>query len=200
MSEDSLKKPFIREDGIQCPDFAEILSQTSPDESLFEQIAVCYADRLEGFARYICRDETRALDAFQDAMVAAMKYLDTYRGDSPIEPWLRRILVSACARQRRGKKNDPNLHKPLDTAVSSKAMADPTPDQELHLMLKERLDLLYREIETLGEPNRSLLKGHDIDEVPIAVLADQFDLTKDAVKSRLKRARAEVRENLMHRL
>ena len=62
---------------------------------------------MASFARYQCRDETLGQDAFQEAMITALTKLDTYRGDAPIEPWLRRIVVSSCSRLRRGKKNDP---------------------------------------------------------------------------------------------
>ncbi len=180
-----------------CPDFAEIIRKSTPDESLFEQIAECFSERLEEFAKYVCRDETSGKDAFQDAMIAAMTHLDTYRGDSPIDAWLRRIVVTSCSRLRRGKKNDPAINLPLDTNVTTSALADKTPDQELRLMLRERLELVRREIDALDEPNRELLMLHDVHEVPIADLSAQFEMTKEAVKSRLKRARASVREKLL---
>ncbi len=182
---------------IQCPDFAEFVKNSTPDSSLFEQIAHCFADRLEDFARFYCRDESMGKDAFQDAMIAAMKYLDTYRGDSPIEPWLRRIVASACSRLRRGKKNDPTLNIPFDENKETIGSNQPTPDQELRLLLAEKLELLRSEIERLKEPDRSLLLLHDVHEKPIAELVDQFQLTTEAVKSRLKRSRATVRERLL---
>jgi RNA polymerase sigma-70 factor (ECF subfamily) len=185
------------EPGSRCPDFAEILRDTSPDRSLFEQIAECFSDRLEEFARYVCRDDATGKDAFQDAMISAMTHLDSYRGDSPIEGWLRRIVVSACSRIRRGLKNDPAVNRPLEDVEGSRAMTDSKADQELQLLLKERLELLSREIDNLDEPNRSLLRRHDVDEVSIADLAVQFEMTAEAVKSRLKRGRAQVRERLL---
>lgn len=183
--------------GSRCPDFAEILRDTSPDRSLFEQIAECFSDRLEEFAKYVCRDDATGKDAFQDAMISAMTNLDSYRGDSPIEGWLRRIVVSACSRIRRGLKNDPAVNRPLEAVEGGRAMADSKSDQELQLLLKERLELLSREIDNLDEPNRSLLRRHDVEEVPIADLAVQFEMTAEAVKSRLKRGRAQVRERLL---
>ncbi|MCP4675666.1 MAG: RNA polymerase sigma factor [Deltaproteobacteria bacterium] len=184
-------------EAAQCPDFAEIMRQSTPDKSLFEQIATCFSDRLQDFAKYVCRDETRGKDAFQDAMIAAMTHLDTYRGDSPIDAWLRRIVVTSCSRLRRGKKNDPSINRPLDTHEATSALKDSAPNQELRLILRERLELVRREIDALDEPNRTLLMLHDVEEVPIADLTTRFDMTKEAVKSRLKRARAAVRENLL---
>jgi RNA polymerase sigma-70 factor (ECF subfamily) len=183
--------------GAQCPDFAEILRETTPDSSLFEQIALCFSDRLEEYAKYVCRDESTGKDAMQDAMLAAMTNLESYRGDSPIEGWLRRIVVSACSRIRRGRKNDPAVNRPLESVEALQPLAEPGPDQELQLLLKERLELLSDEIEQLDEPNRSLLRLHDVQEVPITDLVDRFGMTAEAIKSRLKRGRALVRERLI---
>jgi RNA polymerase sigma-70 factor, ECF subfamily len=194
------KKPSSDETGQEaCPDFAAIVKESTPDSSLFEQIAACFSDRLEGYAKYYCRDETLGKDAFQDAMIAAMTYLDTYRGDSPIEPWLRRIVVSSCSRLRRGKKNDPSINVPLQPDDSGQAV-DATPDQELRMMLVQSLQMVQSEMEKLEEPNRSLLQQHDMEEVPIKELAKRFDMTGEAVKSRLKRARATIREGLLGRM
>jgi RNA polymerase sigma-70 factor (ECF subfamily) len=200
MKEDKRKVEFeARKSGqLKCPDFAEIVKTSTADRSLFEQIAVCFSDRLEEFAKYYCNDSTLGKDAFQDAMISAMRYLDTYRGDSPIEPWLRRIVVSSCSRLRRGKKNAPASNIPLEGEANLLAtMKSPAPDQELRLMLAERLTLVQSEIGKLKEPNRTLLMKHDIEEVPIADLMSTFEMTEESVKSRLKRSRAQVRENLL---
>ena len=77
-----------KKDAFQCPDFAEALRGTSSDESIFEQIVDCFSNRLANYATYYCRDETLGKDAFQDAMLTALTKLETFRGDSPIEPWL----------------------------------------------------------------------------------------------------------------
>ncbi|MCP4199699.1 MAG: RNA polymerase sigma factor [Proteobacteria bacterium] len=183
----------------QCPDFAELVKQSSPDESLFEQIVACFSDRLTNFAKYYCRDDNLGKDAFQEAMISTMTYLDTYRGDSPIEPWLRRIVTSACSRLRRGKINDPSINIPIAQGEEGPILADSAPNQELRLIIAERMELVYREIDKLKEPNRSLLMLHDVKEVPISALTDQFDMTEEAVKSRLKRSRAEVRSQLLNR-
>ncbi len=185
---------------VQCPDFAEMIKDTTPDESLFEQIAGCFAGRLESFAKYYCKDPNLGKDAFQDAMISAMRYLETYRGDSPIESWLRRIVVSACSRLRRGKKNSPAVNLPLETTVSESGTPanESAPDQELRLMLAEQLLLVQNEIGKLKEPNRTMLMLHDVEEVPIVELTERFQMSAESVKSRLKRSRATVRQNLLN--
>ena len=182
-----------------CPDFARVLREGSADESLFDQIIGCFAGRLASFARYRCGDETLGQDAFQEAMLTAFTKLDSFRGDSPIEPWLRRIVISSCSRLRRGKKNDPTVNLPFDPERGDGASAPSEGEQGLQLEIAESLELLREEIELLEEPNRTLLKRHDIEEVPIVELAAEFALTAEAVKSRLKRSRAQVRDGILSR-
>jgi RNA polymerase sigma factor (sigma-70 family) len=195
------EKPHLfTSDADKCPDFAAILKQSSPDSSLFEQIADCFSDRLAGFARYYCRNDQLGQDAFQDAMLTTLTNLDKFRGDSPLEPWLRRIVVSACSRLRRGRKNSPAVNLPLDENRTSGVLADEVPNQEAAYMMAERLALVKKQIAALDEPNRSLLTLHDIEEHPISEIAKRFELTEEAVKSRLKRSRATVRQGLLDQL
>jgi RNA polymerase sigma factor (sigma-70 family) len=177
-----------------CPDFARAVREATADESLFAQVVACFAKRLESFAAFTCRDPALGADAFQDAMVAALDNLSSYRGDAPIEPWLRRIVVSACSRIKRGRKNSPAFNVPLEDDAPAAASAA---DQELKAMMFEGLERLGREIDALEEPNRSLLLAHDVDEVSIEQLAARFAMTPEAVKSRLKRARAMVRDKVL---
>lgn len=181
----------------RCPDFARAVREANVDESLFGQIVECFAGRLTRFAKYYCKNDSLGLDAFQEAMLATLGGLDGYRGDSPIEPWLQRIVMTSCSRLRRGKKNDPSTNVSMDERDGGMAFADSSPDQEIRLIMAQRLSMVNDEIEALDEPNRSLLKAHDVEEIPIADLAGKFDMTEEAIKSRLKRSRAIVRDRLV---
>ena len=88
-------------------------------------------------------------------------------------------------------------HLSLEQAPPAQSMTDSSPDQELRMMIAEQLMLVQREIEKLKEPNRSMLMLHDVEEVPIADLTERFSMTEESVKSRLKRSRATVRQNLL---
>ncbi|MBN2344156.1 MAG: RNA polymerase sigma factor [Deltaproteobacteria bacterium] len=186
-----------KEGRSRCPDFAEIIRTSTPDDSLFIQIANCFSQRLSDFAVAYCRDDTLGKDAFQEAMLTAFSKLDTYRGEAPIEPWLRRIVVTSCSRLRRGKKNDPNINASFDAGGGDSAFKADDPSQEWSLMMAQSFHQVLDEVEQLGEPNRSLLLDHDMHEEPIVSLAERYNMSVDAVKSRLKRSRAQLRESLL---
>ncbi|MBN2803618.1 MAG: RNA polymerase sigma factor [Deltaproteobacteria bacterium] len=188
---------LIKPSKAECPDFAAIIRQSNTDTSLFEQIAVCYSKKLETFATSYCRDHHLGKDAFQEAMITAFTKLDTFRGDSPIEPWLRRIVVTSCSKLRRGKKNDPNINTSYDAASGDASMPDNSPNQEWNLIMAQSLKHLQEHMEELKEPNREMLIAHDMHEEPIEELASRFEMTEDAIKSRLKRSRQKIREAVL---
>lgn len=177
----------------QCPDFAAILRNADPNEKLLNQIVSCFYNSLSGFALYKCGNAAIAEDTLQDTMLTMMKSLQNYRGDAPLDAWLRALVVSSCSRSRRGRKNDPNLHSPLIDDEKD----DTSGKTEDDLILKENFNQLLSLIDDLGEPNRSLLLEHESEDASIESLAGKYRLTPEAVKSRLKRSRAIVREKLM---
>jgi len=192
----NLRAMNSRKNYPKCPDFQKAVKEAAVDESLFDQIVGCYASRLSDFANFYCRDDNLGQDAFQDAMIAALTNLDGYRGDAPIEPWLRRIVATSCSRLRRGRKNSPAYNIPIEKDDNSVSFKDSEPDQELKLMMYQGLARIKSEIDNLDEPNRTLLFAHDVKEEPIADLAKRFDLSVNSIKSRLKRSRAQVRERI----
>ncbi len=177
----------------QCPDFAAILRDDDPDEKLINQIVSCFYDSLSDFARYKCGNPSLAEDTIQDSMLTMMKSLQSYRGDAPLDSWLRALVVSSCSRSRRGKKNDPKLHSPLIADEKD----DTSGKTENDLIIKENFNKLLALIDDLGEPNRSLLLEHESEDASIESLAGKYQLTPEAIKSRLKRSRAKVRERLV---
>jgi RNA polymerase sigma-70 factor (ECF subfamily) len=182
----------------RCPDFAATLRESSPNEDIYEQVARCFGEEIRRQARRRCRDLDLAEDAAQESMLSVMQALDTYRGDAPLERWLSRVVVSSCSRLRRGKKNDPRLHRSLDELPGEPRAADASQrSQEAALLFGEQVRLLEQAIGELDPQNQELLLLHEGDDVSLAELAARFELTTDAVKGRLKRSRAQLRARLI---
>ncbi len=183
----------------RCPDFASLLRATRPDVSLAEQLVTCFGQELERQARQRCRNHVLAEDAAQDALVGVLENLGSFRGDAPIEAWLRRLVVSACSRLTRGRKNAPAYNRPLDELPGDVEAGLDGGDrlQERAVLLSERLTLLRDALADLPVRNRELLLAHEAEDEPIAALAKRFDTTQEGIKSRLKRARAQLRSRLL---
>ncbi len=181
----------------QCPDFAAILQSTPANASIREQVAQCFHQEMARAARTQCQDDVLAEDVAQEALRIGLERLESYRGDAPLWHWLRRLIVSACARLRRGKINAPHANLPLHLVPDTPEPAHVPPPQEIRTLLKERLGLLHSALQEVPEPNRSLLILHEGQDVPLTELASRFGLTTCSVKSRLKRTRAALRKRLI---
>jgi len=94
------------------------------------------------------------MDATQDAFEAAIQYISEYRGESSLKNWLYRLASSACMKMRRGRKNDPHLHAPLDDV-------DCAADPGLEAALDAKLFPLQEALEQLQPLDRSVLLMRD---------------------------------------
>ena len=83
------------------------------DETLMEAVARCLGEDVKRFAMARCGDGRQDVeDISQDALLAAQRYLSSFRGEASLRTWLYKLVLSACSRRRRGRKNDPHLHRP----------------------------------------------------------------------------------------
>jgi RNA polymerase sigma-70 factor, ECF subfamily len=158
-----------------------------------ERVTGCFRGAMLRFARQRCKSPEVAEDTVQDALILALESLDGFRGEAAISTWLNQLVISACSRRLRGRKNDATLNLPL-TALSEEGEVDRRElNQEARVLVAERGAHVHRLLDHIAEPDRSLLRLHDGEGVPIRDLAARFNLTTNAVKGRLKRARATAR-------
>jgi len=158
-----------------------------------DRMTRCYGERLLSAGRKHCRDEDRARDAVQDALLSAGEHLQDFRGDGSLEGWLVRMVANACHRMRRGRKNDPQWHTVLDEFGAPPA-EDGSPEEgamrgELAVALG---DALLR----LEPKDRALLLLSDGEGWKAPELAESLEMTPGALRTRLSRARKRLREEL----
>lgn len=165
------------------------------DLAALAQIDHCFGERLLAVGRRRCRDAEEARDAVQDAMIVAATHLHGFRGDGSLEGWLVRIVARACARARRGRKNDPALHTEVTDGVASPCggrCASPEADAE-RAELRARLDGALAE---LDPRDRALVVLAEAEGWTAPELAAHLGMTAEAVRARLSRARRRLRARL----
>ena len=150
---------------------AQLLTQCQPD--------------LKRFARRTCSSAEDAEDAVQAALWQLYRKIGALRTAATFAVWLFRIVERECFRLFRGRG-------PAQAQEGADVEAVAAPALPLDL----RLDL-SRAIAALPEAYREVLILRDVDELTAPEVAQHLGLGVDAVKSRLHRARAMVRERLM---
>ena len=154
--------------------------------AIVQLLSVCQPD-LKRFARRTCSNAEDAEDAVQLALWQLYRRVGALRATAAFATWLFRIVERECWRLLRGRGRTESLDAP-DAAPQDLAAA-PVP-QDL------RMDLA-RAMERLSPPYREVLILRDVHELTAPETAAQLGLSVEAVKSRLHRARAMVREHLL---
>ena len=148
-------------------------------------------------ARWMIRNRSDAEDEVQNACWKAFQRLDQFRGEGTFSAWLSRIVENQCLMRIREERQSRFLH--LDQASESNIRIELVaqmmdPEDELG---DQQLDsLLQREISRIPPLLRNVMLLYDVDELPMLEVATRLGLSVPAAKSRLMRARVEMRARL----
>lgn len=156
--------------------------------------------RLYRVARAILGDEAEAEDVVQEAYLRAFRALAAFRGDSSFGTWLTRIAVNeALQRVRRRRRTrigsgprPPDLPGAEIIAFPGAQAADP----ERAAARRQLRDLVEAAVDLLPRPLRVVFILRDVEELSIAETASQLGLPPATVKTRLHRARRQLRTHL----
>ena len=139
-----------------------------------------------------------AEDAVQDALLAAYKHLDQFRGQSQMSTWLTTIVIN-CARMHL-RKRPRQIHLSLDErfgedqeySISERlAHRGPSPEDECR---KAELDTRVMKFAAqLSTPLRKAFQLHDVDGLSTSEAARILGVPDGTVKARVSRARAKLR-------
>lgn len=156
------------------------------DIAALDRITRCHGERLLAVGVRWCRTHEDAEEAVQDALLSAGGALTRWRGDGPVEGWLVRMVINACHRRRRGRKNDVAAH----TSDVDVAGAD---DPEALVQRGEAAQQIGRALGALSPEDRALLLMVEGEGWTPAEVAQRTGLQAGAVRTRLSRARARLR-------
>jgi RNA polymerase sigma-70 factor, ECF subfamily len=197
---------------LRSPPLGLVRNVSSDDKQLIRQ---CLAGRTEAFGELVVRYQDRlcnalfrvlgstddAHDAAQDAFVQAFQKLKTFRGNSAFYSWLFRIALNAAATQRRRTRHKPTSidsmheqsgHLPVDRhpeAVPSHSMER-----------AERQKAVQAALAALPAEFRIPLVLKEIDGLKYQEIAEILGCPIGTVRSRIHRARAELRQRLASQL
>jgi RNA polymerase sigma-70 factor (ECF subfamily) len=165
-----------------------VLRAKAGDHEAFTALAAASIARLHRAARLILRDDDRASDAVQEALVAAWLDIRAVRDPDRFDAWLHRVLVRACYREagRHRRRGTVEVHvEALEMADGRTAGAD----------LATR-DLLDRAFRRLTPDLRAPLVAHHYLGLRDAEAAEMLSIPLGTFKSRLHRATDALRAAL----
>ena len=170
------------------------------DVSAFEQLVKRYDRSVFRIAQHITRNQEDAEDVVQEAFLKSYEKLDQFQEQSKFYTWLVRIAVNEALmklRRRRTSKTV-SLDEEVQTEEDSmpREVADWAPNPEQLYDRSEMKEILGKTIQGLPTSFRTVFVLRDVEGLSTEETAQALDLSVPAVKSRLLRARLQLRERL----
>jgi RNA polymerase sigma-70 factor, ECF subfamily len=155
-----------------------------------------HRDRLWAVAIRTLGDPEEAADALQDAMIAAFRRADSFRGDSAVTTWLHRIVVNAALDRMRRRAARPTASTQDELALDALAtgggpLSDPSGSTDTAIDVRAALQQLVPD-------QQAALVLVDMLGYSIADAADILGVSEGTVKSRAARGRARLLPRLAH--
>jgi RNA polymerase sigma-70 factor (ECF subfamily) len=190
------KKPIRVELTDFLPDDQLVRRILAGESALFEILVHRHSQRVYRAARAILRDDEEAADVVQEAFVRAYRKIGQFAGRAKFSTWLIKIAVyEARARRRKSLSRAVTPREPAD-ARESRNDPDTRLDPEKGVLVREVRALMEAAIEDLPDLYRAVFVLRMVEEMSTADTAEVLNLSQDAVKTRLRRARALLREKL----
>jgi len=170
------------------------------DTVAFGELVRRYEAKIFRLAQHVTQNREDAEDVLQETFMKAYEHLDQFQGNSKFYTWIVRIAVNQALMKLRRRKTDKSvsLDETIDTGEDTivREVAAWDEDPEQRFSREELGGILDTAVDSLEPPYRSVFVLRDIEELSTEETADALGLSIPAVKSRLLRARLQLREKL----
>ena len=181
----------------------QISDQTLIDHCLagrreaFGQLVERYQNRLFHSLLHLLGSAEDAQDATQEAFVNAFEKLGSFRGQSQFYSWLFRIAYNtAVSTKRKSRRMSVSLEARRDATGLEPSDGNPTSEPSYAMDVSDRQRLVQQALSELGEEFRTALVLKEMDGMSYEEIADIVKVPLGTVRSRIHRARLELREKL----
>jgi RNA polymerase sigma-70 factor (ECF subfamily) len=165
---------------------------------LFEVLMRRHNQRVYRVAWSVLANDAQAEELAQEAWVRVYERLGQFAGRARFSTWLTAIVLhEAWARSRKARRLEPITEEMTET---SEGFMSAAPGPEARTLGAEVRSYLEAAMEALPEAYRVVLVLRDVEELSTSETAGALQVSENAVKIRLHRARAMVRRDLTARV
>ena len=179
---------------------AEVVERVRDGQiALFEMLMRRHNRRVYRCVRSILRDESEIEDVMQQAYLAAFHHLAEFEGRSSVATWLTRIAMNAALSRLRTRSR---FTVPSSDEEGGDAMSlwpSTAPDPEQQAIAHELGQVLETAVDALPRSYRTIFVLREVEGLNTLETAELLGLSEPVVKTRLHRAKAQLREQLYAR-
>jgi len=175
------------------------------DSAAMERLILKYQNRIYNVILKMCANPDDAAELTQETFVKIIESIDKFEGRSGFYTWAFRIAVNLTLNfcQRKGKVGyssldaEDNEHSPRSRAQLKEFLSDTSsPDPAVIAQNKELSEIVLETLTKLDDAQRTVVVLRDIEGMNYAQIAKVLGVELGTVKSRLSRARSNLREIL----
>lgn len=166
------------------------------DTSAFEEIVLKYQDRVYNLCRHMLGSAQDAEDAAQDTFVKAYQKLKVFKPDASLYTWIYRIAVNTCLDYKKRPFFE-SLFKKADEG--EEFVEEPLSDWRSPARLYESKQIgvaIHKSIKKLPSKLRTAIVLKEVEGLSYEEIADIIEVSIGTVKSRISRARDELKKSL----
>ena len=189
-------------DYAAAEELALVRGAKAGDVNAFEELVRRYDRNVFRIAQHITQNREDAEDVVQDAFLKAYQNLERFQEQSKFYTWLVRIAVNEALMRLRKRRTGTGRTVSIDEDIETdddtipREIADWSPNPEQMYNQAELKDILSRNIQGLPASFRTVFVLRDVEGLSTEETAEALQLSVPAVKSRLLRARLQLRERL----
>jgi RNA polymerase sigma-70 factor (ECF subfamily) len=196
-----MAKPMrTRTQTIDGPEASLLAMARTGNQLAVDQLVRMYWPQAYRVAVRILRSHEDAEDAAQDALMAAITHLSSFREDASFRTWLHRIVVNHSLMELR-RKHSTALGSPCELFADAPPsyLKGPRTPEEL-LLEAECRTVIDEGLSRVPAFYSAAVRLADREGKSTSEIADSMGISKGAVKTRLHRGRAHLRREVLRRL
>jgi RNA polymerase sigma-70 factor (ECF subfamily) len=174
---------------------AEIIAQVlAGNQARYRLLVERHQQAVFNAAYRLLGQREEAADTAQDAFLRAYQALSSFQLDRPLKPWLCRIAINLAL--NRLKRQRPEISLDGGQDEPGLELPDMSAEPQANLLRDERQQILRRAILALPPEQRAVIELRHFQELSYDEIAAALDVSLATVKSRLFRARQQLRQIL----
>jgi len=180
-----------------------IRSFQSGNKQAFDELVLKHKDKIFNLCYWFLQDYQEANEQAQETFIKVFKGLKKFRFESSFTTWLHRIAVNTCKNriqslEYRFRKKTDSLDNPVtqDHFNPVDRITDEADSPDTALEKKQRSASVRKAINALPEEKKTMIVLRDIEELSYEEIADITGLKQGTVKSKLARAREDLKNKL----
>ncbi|HVD96677.1 MAG TPA: RNA polymerase sigma factor [Cytophagaceae bacterium] len=167
-------------------------SKRSAQKELYDR----YIKKMNAVCRRYLSDKDEIKDILQEGFIKVFQNIDKYRGDGPLEAWVRKIIVNTVLSHMRKTKSDIFVREKSDIEEENIQIADKDSDSDSIFNADFSKEDLTAAIDSLPDHYKIIFNLYCIENYSHKEIAEMLSMKEEGSRTRLNRARKILQEYL----